>query len=262
MVIVSGRISAPINGATKWRILEGVRRLLSHCRSLRELLTTPGHEGLLVLFLATGYERFLQALAKPKPENLDDLVDSDDPESNPLRYVQEVANHLRSKLKNEGLHHHVQILTCFELDVILGRVNTIFAGKFHKYFIGEPGGIRYDAPKIVEAILRLRLLGNGIPVLRIDHDVLFTGEETGELRLFKAIACSILAYQLRLEEPTVSTFLFSSSYNVQTLHQREHSFERLEPGVCDANLPRLACECRTDQFNSRIEPARAGRGME
>jgi hypothetical protein len=232
----------------KVEALEGVRRILSRCRSLGELLTTPGHEGLLVLFLATGYERFLQALAKPKPENIEDLVDRDDPDSEPLRYVQEVANHLRSKLKSEGLYHRVRILTCFELNVILGRVNTIFAGKFHKYFIGEPGGMRYDSPKIVEAILRLRLLGNGIPVLRIDHDVLFTGEETGELRLFKAIACSILAYQLRLEEPTVSTFLFSASYDFQALKQREHSFDAWSRAFATRLYPALIADI--EQINS------------
>jgi hypothetical protein len=226
----------------KVEALEGVRRLLSHCRSLGELLTTPGHEGLLVLFFATGYERFLQALAKQKPENIEDLVSRDDLDSRPLRYVQEVAGYLRSKLKIEGLYHRVRILTCFELNVILGRVNAIFAGKFHRYFIGEPAGIRYDAPKIVEAILRLRLLGNGIPVLRIDHDVLFTDEDTGQLPVFKAIACSILAYQLRLEEPTVSTFLFSASYDFRALKQREHSFDSWSRAFATRPYPALIAD--------------------
>jgi hypothetical protein len=31
----------------------------------------------------------------------------------------------------------------------------------------------YDVPKIIDAILRLRLIGRGIPVLRFDQDVIF-----------------------------------------------------------------------------------------
>lgn len=42
--------------------LDGIRHLVAHFRGLRELLTSPGHEGLLVLFYAPGYQRFLKGL--------------------------------------------------------------------------------------------------------------------------------------------------------------------------------------------------------
>ncbi|MFH2057143.1 MAG: hypothetical protein ABIJ61_14390, partial [bacterium] len=118
-----------------------------------------------------------------------------------------------------------------DLQVILGRVNIIFAEKFRTYFVGPAKGIRYDTPKIVEAILRLRLLGNGVPVLRLDHDVIFRFggrvRAIGDLGLFKAVACALRAYHLRLAKPTVSTFLFSASYNSRELKD-EYEMDRFE----------------------------------
>jgi hypothetical protein len=58
--------------------LEGIQFLLEHLRGLKELLTSPGHEGLLVLFYSPGYERFLKGLAHA--EAFDHLIldDSDE----------------------------------------------------------------------------------------------------------------------------------------------------------------------------------------
>ena len=191
--------------------LTGLQYLEQHFRGLRELLTAPGHEGLLVLFYSPGFEEFLTGVAEQKkPEDLlDDSVN--------LRFADEVAKCIRRKLAEAKLAEQVRFVTSLDLQVILGRVNVIFAEKFRTYFVGPAQGIRYDTPKIVEAILRLRLLGNGVPVLRLDHDVIFRFGDgikvIGDLGLFKAVACALRAYHLRLAKPTVSTFLFSASYN-------------------------------------------------
>jgi hypothetical protein len=68
---------------------------------------------------------------------------------------------------------------------------------------------------VVEAILRLRLIGTGIPVLRLDHDVAFNkdNETLGDLGLFKDVACAVRAYRLRVAPPAISTFMFSVSYD-------------------------------------------------
>ncbi|MEK7995904.1 MAG: hypothetical protein AAB403_19060 [Planctomycetota bacterium] len=98
-------------------------------------------------------------------------------------------------------------------------MNVIAAEAFQHFVLGKDTGIRYDTPKIPEAILRLRLLGSGVPVFRMDQDVLFRedGQELDELGLFKAIACSVLAYELRLRDPSVSSFGFSASYDTRAL---------------------------------------------
>jgi hypothetical protein len=195
--------------------LDGLRHLEQHFRGLRELLTSPGHEGLLVLFYTPGFEEFLAGVVDRRTPQ--DLVAA----SESLHFAAEVAASVREKLSEAGLGERVRFITSLDLEVILGRVNTIFADRFTKYFVGPARGIRYDTPKIVEAILRLRLLGNGVPVLRLDHDVIFRfgdGRKViGDLGLFKAVACALRAYHLRLSKPTVSTFLFSASYNSRDL---------------------------------------------
>lgn len=205
--------------------LEGVRYLFEHLRGLKELLTSPGHEGILVLFYAPGYERFLEGLAHPEDDR--QLLADKQPEENVaqyedrlrLRFARDVAECIQRRLAQEDLADRVRFLTSLDLRVVLGRVNAVAAGEFRRFFIGPARGLRYDSPKVVEAILRLRVLGNGVPVLRLDHDVIFRGKnkDIGDLGLFKAVACAVRAYQLRLAEPTVSTFLFSASYNARAL---------------------------------------------
>jgi len=197
--------------------LQGVQHLEQHFRGLKELLTSPGHEGLLVLFYAPGFAEFLKGIADRKSQ--EDLINKTDS----LRFATVVANCVRKKLEAAQLSQRVRFVTSIDLGVIFGQVHTIFSENFRKYFIGAAEGLRYDCPKIPEAILRLRLLGNGVPVLRLDHDVIFRfgGEKkvVGDLGLFKAVACSSRAYHLRLADPTVSTFLFSASYNSRDLRE-------------------------------------------
>jgi hypothetical protein len=202
----------------------GVRHLRDHLRGLRELLTTPGHEGMLVLFYAPGFEEFLAGVA----HGLDDTSLLRD--SKRLRFAQDVARVVHRDVRREGLEGRVRFLTSLDLRAIIGRVNTIFADQFRRLFVGPAQGIRYDTPKIVEAILRLRLLGNGVPVLRLDHDVIFSGRNSaiGDLGLFKAVACAVRAYQLRLAQPSVSTFLLSASYNAQALRRPVDDLDRFE----------------------------------
>ena len=234
--------SAYQNG-TPLQDLEGVRHLLSHSRGLRELLTSPGHEGILVLFYAPGYERFLKALYQKEDDESLRSRAREDVEIERLFFAEAVAEFIRKKLKEENLEQRVRFLTSFDLRVILGLVNTIFSGQFPRFFIGPDKGIRYDAPKVVEAILRLRVLGNGVPVLRLDHDVIFRGEnkKIGDLGLFKAVACAMRAYQLRLAQPSVSTFLFSASYNSRAL--------------LDPNSEMDPFEAWSRAFATRVQPA-------
>lgn len=203
--------------------LRGVDYLCSHLRALRDLLSWSGHEGLLVLFYAPGYERFLKALARNEEDAslLADGYPTDD-ERQQLRFASTVAHYVRQKLRENQLDDRVRFLTSLDLRQILGRVNSIDAHEFERFFIGPARGVRYDSPKVVEAILRLRVLGNGVPVLRLDHDVIFRGEnkDTGDLGLFKAVERAVHAYHLRLDRPDVSTFLFSASYDSQVVCQQ------------------------------------------
>jgi len=197
--------------------LDGIKHLEKHFRGLKELLTTPGHEGLLVLFYAPGFAEFLTGIAKG--QKISELIE----EHQCLKFASNFSSCIEEKLRDAKLSSRVRFITSIDLEVIFGQVHTIFSENFKKYFIGQAEGLRYDSPKIPEAILRLRLIGNGVPVLRLDHDVLFRfGEEEkviGDLGLFKAVTCSTRAYNLRLADPTVSTFIFSASYSDRELKE-------------------------------------------
>ena len=201
--------------------LEGIIHLEKHLRGLKELLTTPGHEGLLVLFYAPGFAEFLSGIAHGNA--IENLVQ----EHPSLKFADAFSNCVRSKLKDAKLSSRVRFATSIDLEVIFGQVHAIFAENFKKLFMGPAAGLRYDSSKIPEAILRLRLIGNAVPVLRLDHDVLFrfgkTHKVISDLGLFKAVTCSTRAYHLRLTDPTVSTFLFSASYNSHELKELPES---------------------------------------
>src|ERR1041385_4633575 len=183
--------------------LDGIKRLPDYFRGLRELLTTPGHEGILLLFFAPGFEEFIRELGDCPRHDENGLLKYLLDKSEKLRFAQSCSDYIRRQLNAAGLASRVRFLTALDLQVILGRVNAVFAEMFQTYFVGPAKGIRYDTPKIPESILRLRVLGNGVPVLRVDHDVLFrNNERIGDLGMFKAVACSCLAYQLRLQEPS------------------------------------------------------------
>ncbi|MEO5360861.1 MAG: hypothetical protein H7843_10515 [Nitrospirota bacterium] len=214
------KIKKKVNG------LSGVQRLVEHFRGLKELLTTPGHEGLLVMFYAPGFADFLQGIADGK--NISELLS----ENVNLQFARDVAEHVQQLLTHEDLDRRVRFITCIDLKVILGKANEILADKFPLYFIGPGLVIRYDSPKIVEAILRLRIIGNGVPILRLDHDVIFRFEgithDIRDLGLFKAVECASSAYHLRLDDPTVSSFIFSLSYDTRELMNTSSDIDRFQ----------------------------------
>lgn len=213
--------SVKFKNGTAIEDLEGIMHLEKHFRALKELLTTPGHEGLLVIFYAPGFAEFLSGIARGN--TIENLIQKD-PD---LKFADAFSNCVQSKLKDAKLSSRVRFVTSIDLEVIFGQVHAIFAENFKKLFMGPAAGLRYDSSKIPEAILRLRLIGNGVPVLRLDHDVLFrfgkTHKVISDLGLFKAVTCSTRAYHLRLSAPTVSTFLFSASYNSQELKELPES---------------------------------------
>src|SRR5215469_9064810 len=85
--------------------LPGVQYLASHFRGLRELLTTPGHEGLLVLYYAPGFEEFLMGLSHG--DDNDRILN----QSGSLKFADAVARCVRARLKAAHLEDRVRFLT-------------------------------------------------------------------------------------------------------------------------------------------------------
>lgn len=195
--------------------LSGVKFLVDHLKGLRGLLTWPGYEGLLVLFYSPGLAECLAGIgAQTDVKVLEETCDE-------LRFAKAVRDYLDEKMRQEfkELRPRLRFITALDLHRVFGRVTTI-GGFLQTWMVGDTEGIRYDSPKIVEAIVRLRLLGSGIPVFRVDHDVLFRGDENRHkknLEFSSTIGSCLTAYQLRRDSPSLSSFIFSASYDHEAL---------------------------------------------
>lgn len=201
--------------------LVGVQYFAEHLNGLHQLLTSPAYEGVLVMFYAPGFPDCLDGIAMGRLKS--QLLT----ENNRIEFAAAVGQSITALLQRyNDLPARVRVVTPIDLYDIFGRMNWAIAQNLRWWFIGKSQAIRYDSPKIVEAIVRLRLLGSGVPVFRLDYDVLFRGEENKQLPdlgLFKTVASCLRAYRLRMDEPTVATFLLSASYDTRALAPPESS---------------------------------------
>jgi hypothetical protein len=205
--------------------LDGVKDLVSHLKRLQGLLTWPGFEGLLVLFYAPGLARCLELIESRKSTS--QLVQ----ECKELEFARAVDIYLQDLMKDEykELVPRLRFVTALDLHQVFGRItNSELAGYLSSWIVGDAGRGTYDSPKIVEAIVRLRLLGSGVPVFRVDHDVLFRKDRNWDkknLEFSSTIGSCLRAYQLRRDSPNLSSFIFSASYDYQSLDHRDKADE-------------------------------------
>lgn len=206
---------------TKPDKLEGVQFLVTHLSGLQGLLTWPGYEGLLVLFYAPGLAECLAGIAEHRSiEELERTCPA-------LTFAKSVHNHIEGLLdtKYQELRSRLRFVTALDLHKIFGRItNSEIADRLRDWIVGDTGGMRYDSPKIVEAIVRLRLLGSGVPVFRVDYDVLLRGDENWNkknLEFSSTVGSCLTAYQLRRDSPNLSSFIFSASYDHKVLRDAQ-----------------------------------------
>ena len=95
---------------------------------------------------------------------------------------------------------------------------------FYRLFVGGSQALRYDAPKVVEAAIRIANNGCGLPLFRFDDDVIFYGQRSpeaptaeGRNRAADAERENILRlcerYYVTLQNPRVRYFVFSGGYD-------------------------------------------------
>jgi hypothetical protein len=200
--------------------LTRVKLLVKHLTGLRGLLTWPGYEGLLVLFYAPGFAKCLEGIARGEDEIT--LVRT----YQELEFARAVETYLNRLLgeKYRELLPRFRFITPLDLQRIFGRMNRKMwkiTEQLQSWFVGRGEGVKYDSPKTVEAIVRLRLLGSGIPVFRVDQDVLFREKENWmkkNLEFSSTIGSCLKAYELKRDSPNIFSFIFSASYDCHALH--------------------------------------------
>ena len=201
---------------TKVWELEGVKDLVRHLKRLQGLLTWAGFEGLLVLFYAPGLAECLASIGRKSKEDLEK-------DCKELQFARAVDDYLQELMRAEyqELVPRLRFITALDLHEVFGRItDSKLAGVLKAWIVGDAGRGTYDSPKIVEAIVRLRLLGSGVPVFRVDHDVLFRKEKNWDLKNLEfssTIGSCLRAYEKRRDSPNLSSFIFSASYDHKAL---------------------------------------------
>lgn len=74
-----------------------------------------------------------------------------------------------------------RIVTAGNLLYLLDLLHTAARGRgesFYKLLAGGAQTLRYDAPKVIEAAIRIANIGKGIPLFRFDDDVIFCGQRS------------------------------------------------------------------------------------
>ncbi|MFY9825068.1 MAG: hypothetical protein WAM82_27065 [Thermoanaerobaculia bacterium] len=138
------------------------RYLIEVHDSLIELLNQT--DGVLVLFFDPGWKLAL----KPWPTDAErkELERAE-------KYSVEVGALLAGIFSGSS---RVHIVTVRELrDFIVGLLERD-RPELYRWFVGETGEGAYDSPKVIEAFLRVDLIGSGLPVIRIDWDALVNVE--------------------------------------------------------------------------------------
>lgn len=117
------------------------------------------------------------------------------------------------------LEERIRIVDGENLAPILTSSSLLDHERFRRFIIGGRrfGGstkMSYDQAKIVEAVLRIRYIGTGIPVFRIDSDALLNDRTLGGdgAHLVAAIGHMVERYHELRRNPEVASFMFSGSY--------------------------------------------------
>ncbi|MGD0128460.1 MAG: hypothetical protein ABSF46_24135 [Terriglobia bacterium] len=128
--------------------------------------------------------------------------------------------------------NEVQIIDAFDLLQLLSILDRSLdedtRHKFKRFLVGGLGGMRYDAPKVAEAAIRIANIGRQVPIFRLDDDVIYFGNRrreagsqprsTGDRRkddvqsVQKSIAKLCERYHRVSRNPRIHYFAFSGTY--------------------------------------------------
>lgn len=187
------------------RIKDDIRRLLKN------------NQGIMVLFLDTGLPDLLRMIhpikrdlsrieAKREKQQLkNELSDR----SSKIRKGEKLGRKLESQLGT-----NVRVLTALDLVDVFGEMSAV--ENLRKFLIGMQNEMQYDTPKFIEAIVRLRMIGSRVPVLRLDRDVLIPpdGEQFNKTELalaIKGICAGVVEYH---DSTQVLATILSANYKI------------------------------------------------
>jgi hypothetical protein len=194
----------------------------------RILKPNKGWRGLARVFVDVGWTRLVSLMSanhesSPKAGAAGSkikLVDLGD-------QLRALSGQLASLLpKKEGVSNSIRLVTAADLIGLLTALEDCLPRDQHDklwlYLVGERDKLLYDAPKVVEAAIRIANIGSHKPIFRFDHDVLFSacGRNTPKNASPDRAANDLTENIRRLcahhdsltRDPGVSYFVFSGAY--------------------------------------------------
>jgi hypothetical protein len=147
----------------------------------------------------------------------------------------DIEDQLEESLQNScrNTHTRERIITAGNLLDFLSMLASGTEGRFllneskyeelYKMLVGGAPNLKYDAPKVIEAAIRIANIGSGIPLFRFDDDVIFYGQRSNctddnvRSDIAKKTTESILRlcqrYQTVINNPRIRYFAFSGGYS-------------------------------------------------
>lgn len=186
---------------------------------IQDILKSESNPGVLILFYDPGWLSLLNTVGR---------------DFDPATFTQEFgrASELQSFADSqlqvpESEIPRIRFVTCADLFQIVNNIRGERPGRaatrLRRFLTGSKSGraasSRYDTSKVVEAIVRLRQVGSGIPVFRIDWDALFN-DETIDSKLRFAIKTVVDNYSDLHNHSSVYSFVTSGSYVVKNRDAR------------------------------------------
>jgi len=157
-------------------------------------------EGRAFLFMDIGWENLV-------------LGDKDDRRF--MMHLQRIHDDL-ARLKENRVQ--VQIIDSCELldllEVLERNLDEETRGKYSRFLVGGLQRMRYDAPKVAEAAIRIANIGRQIPVFRFDEDVILCRTDQLQAETIRqSIALLCQRYVEVNRNPYVHYFVFSGFYS-------------------------------------------------
>jgi hypothetical protein len=197
-------------------------------------LTGQRWEGRAFLFVDLGWARLLQ-------------------KGRPVHFLTLGANldQIHTALvKLKKLTKEIQIIDAFELlqllTILEENLDEVTADRYTRFLAGGLDRMRYDAPKVAEAAIRIANIGRQVPIFRLDDDVIYFGNRRHEAgsharstagrwkddvqNVQRSIARLCERYQRVSRNPRIHYFAFSGTY-CQPPYDEQPSRQVAEPGV-------------------------------
>lgn len=163
--------------------------------------------------------------------------------------------HLQSYLSAQRLLRQIRLISMADLVEFTAQLsNSGSVPAVGQFFAGGLNVLHYDAPKVVEAIIRIANLGRHVPLFRFDDDVLFSGvRQKGRSNPLPGFQTKLLRlcqhYDELSQDSDINYFAFSGGYLDKKLERklpkqfkrRKQSFPTIVNGFATRVLSLATC---------------------